>query len=76
MHSGGGRRSESNLAALRRNDRIEQSKSLKKDDLVIVEHSDWSNDRVRNAFCILQCSCTQNGMLLKWETEGSNGKYR
>ena len=75
LHTGGGKKTESNIAALRRNNRVEQSKSLKKEDLVIVEHADWSNDRIRNAFCILQCSCSQNGMLLKWTTEGSNSRY-
>lgn len=73
---GGGKRSESNLAALRRSGRPDRDPSLKKEDLVIVEHSDWSNDRIRNSFCILQCSCSQNGMLLKWTTEGNNSKYK
>lgn len=72
---GGGKTSESNLAALKRIHKDELTENIKKDDIVLVEHADWSNDRMRNSFAILQCSCTQNGMLLKWTMEGSNSYY-
>lgn len=46
------------------------------DDLVIMEHNNWSKDRTRNAFCILQFSCNQYGMILQWETESVKSNFR
>ncbi|WAR30536.1 hypothetical protein MAR_033078 [Mya arenaria] len=46
------------------------------DELVIIEHSDWSRDRVRNAFSILQLSCTQNGLLMQWECDCVKNYFR
>ena len=64
------------MAGLRRNfNKDERCLNLKKDEIVIVEHADWSNDRMRNSFAILQCSCTQNGMLLQWTMEGGNSRF-
>ena len=64
------------MAGLRRNfNKDERCLNLKKDEIVIVEHADWSNDRMRNSFAILQCSCTQNGMLMQWTMEGGNNNF-
>ncbi|XP_053380695.1 uncharacterized protein LOC123548699 [Mercenaria mercenaria] len=74
---GSGRTVESNTAGLRRfGYQIKDIEDRKLEDLVIMEHSDWSKDRVRNAFCILQFSCNQNGMILQWETDAIKNSYR
>lgn len=70
-----GKTIESNQEALKRfGFSSEELENRHKSDLVIIELGDWVKDRVRNAFNILQLSCTQNGLLLQWECEAV-GKY-
>lgn len=43
--------------------------------LVIIEHSDWGQDRFHNAFCILQFSCSNNALLMQWAFEFGKGGF-
>ncbi|XP_052788436.1 uncharacterized protein LOC128223183 [Mya arenaria] len=74
---GSGRTVESNGQALKRfGFAPEELEGRSLDELVIIEHSDWSRDRVRNAFSILQLSCTQNGLLMQWECDCVKNYFR
>ncbi|XP_045192112.2 uncharacterized protein LOC123548693 [Mercenaria mercenaria] len=74
---GTGKTIESNAPGLRRlGYHLNEIEGNKVEDLVIIEHGGWSRDRIRNAFCILQFSCNQNGMLLQWETNTIERNYR
>ena len=59
---------DSNLMRLKRimNFDLEESLKINISEMIIMEHSDWSADRRRNAFCILSESALQNHMLLEW----------
>ncbi|XP_025114347.1 uncharacterized protein LOC112576257 isoform X3 [Pomacea canaliculata] len=71
------RREESNLTRLReQHQNIEEVLSLEKSEaLVIVENQDWTDDRKRHAFCILQNSCMLNIMLLRWCMDVETGFF-
>lgn len=73
---GSGRIGESNLASLKRLqlDPNEEGKTI--DNIVIVEHSDWITNRKSHAFCIMNYSATQNGMLLQWNIEPQDACFK
>ncbi|XP_052220028.1 uncharacterized protein LOC127837159 isoform X2 [Dreissena polymorpha] len=67
---GSARTVESNASALKRiGFKLDDVFTRDWRDLVILENQDWMQDRERNAFCILQFSCTQNNLLLQWECD-------
>lgn len=77
IRKGTGRTVDSNMAGLRRfGYQVEEIEKRKIEDLVLIEHSDWCKDRIRNSFCILQYSCNQNGMVLQWETDAIKNYFR
>ena len=45
-------------------------------DLVILEHEDWAEDRLKNSYCILAHSTAHCGQLLEGETEPDGNVYK
>lgn len=65
-----------NMAGLKRN-KMDPNEAWKTVDvIVLMEHEDWSFDRQRQAFCILNYSATLNGMLLQWQTEHEGNMFK
>ena len=67
---------DSNMSGLRRNSYDYKDPTKTVESIVIIEHEDWTIDRRRQAFCILNHSATQNGMLLKWQTESVDNMFK
>ncbi|OWF49723.1 uncharacterized protein LOC110451341 [Mizuhopecten yessoensis] len=65
-----------NMPGLKRN-KMDPNEAWKTVDvIVLMEHEDWSFDRQRQAFCILNYSSTFNGMLLQWQTEHDGNMFK
>lgn len=65
-----------NMPGLKRN-KLDPNEPWKVVDvIVLMEHEDWSFDRQRQAFCILNYSSTFNGMLLQWHTEHDGNMFK
>ncbi|KAK3088620.1 hypothetical protein FSP39_021356 [Pinctada imbricata] len=67
---------DSNMSGLKRNNHDFSDPNKTVESIVLIEHEDWTMDRRRQAFCILNHSATQNGMLLKWQTEAVDNMYK
>ncbi|XP_033732567.1 uncharacterized protein LOC117321995 [Pecten maximus] len=65
-----------NMPGLKRN-KMDPNEAWKTVEvIVLMEHEDWSFDRQRQAFCILNYSSTLNGMLLQWQTEHDGNMFK
>lgn len=74
---GTGRVVENNKAGLKRFGFSEKDvRKNKLEDFVILEHKDWSSERMNNAFCILQFTCNQTGYKLQWEVDSVQNVFR
>lgn len=72
----GRRHLDSNIAGLKRYKYDANDTSKTVEIFVILEHDDWAMDRKRQAFCILNYSATNNGMLLQWNIEPDNTLFK